>query len=92
MVKINRFPVQTVEVFTPDGESLGFVNEIEFNDIKLQIAEQNLEGYYIMFEDKKINININGEIMGQWPVGLFDIQLRQFRDLINARKAKTDKN
>lgn len=87
MIKINKFPEQTIEVFAPDGTSIGFANEHEFNDIKLQIIVQDVEGYYIVFNGEKISIDTDGQLE-HWPPGLFDRQLKQYHDLIIARNAK----
>jgi len=84
MIKINKMPEQTVEIFAPDGKSIGFANEHEFNDIKLQILKQDVEGYYIVFNGEKINIETDGQLE-HWPPGLFDFQLKQYQDLIEAR-------
>lgn len=91
MVEIKRIPIQTVELFTPNNESLGFINNVEYNDVVLQICKQNIDGYYIVFDGKKINIDSDGQL-DRWPCGLFDIQLSQFRDLIESRKVKRKEN
>jgi hypothetical protein len=42
MIKINKIIPQTVELFNPQNESMGFVNEYEFNDIRIQIKDIQL--------------------------------------------------
>jgi hypothetical protein len=63
MIKINKYEIQTVEHFDNNGNSLGFLNEYENVDLWSQIAEQKLSGYYLMFNDMKIQIESNGKII-----------------------------
>lgn len=72
LVHINHIIPQTVEVFTPKGRSLGFVNEFEFNDLRIQISKNRVEGYYLMYNDKKHIITVDGKL-DEWSSGLFDI-------------------
>lgn len=72
-IVIKRYPVQTVELFTPNDISLGFVNEHELTDVRVQIARNKLGGYYLLFNDTKIFIDTKGKI-NNWVDGLFDTQ------------------
>lgn len=83
VVHINRITPQTVEVFTPKGRSMGFVNEYEFNDLRVQIAENKLEGYYVMYNNIKHPIDKNGRIE-DWSQGLFDLFETQLSNLFRA--------
>jgi hypothetical protein len=85
MIKINKISPQTVEVFDNNEQSLGFVNEWEFNDLRIQIAEQNISGYFIIFNGKRTIIEENGEILN-WPNDLFNLGLKQFGKLFKLRK------
>ncbi len=80
-VKINKIEIQTVELFDPNGKSLGFVNSYEFNDVRIQIKKQQLEGYYCLFEGVKHEIQKNGRL-NYWPEGLFDLFEKQLMQLI----------
>jgi hypothetical protein len=60
MIKLNKIEPQTVEVFDPQNNSLGFLNEYEFLDLRAQIAEQRVEGYYYMFNEDQIFIDKDG--------------------------------
>lgn len=71
MITINKYKEQRVEHFDNNGNSLGFLNEFENLDLRCQIAEQNVSGYYLMFNDKKFDIQPTGRING-WEHGLFD--------------------
>lgn len=84
---VNKIKPQEVEVFNSDDKSLGFVNEYEFNDLRIQIAENNLEGYYVMFNDIKHPIDQNGRIE-DWSQGLFDLFEIQLSKLFQAGRGK----
>lgn len=81
MIKINKIIPQTVELFNPQDESMGFINEYEFNDIRIQIKEQQAEGYYCMFNGKKFNIDKNGRSK-DWFKGFFDLHDNQLLELL----------
>ncbi len=75
-----------VTVYKPDGKKLITTdNVLIFNDIRLQIKQKGLSGYYIIFEDKKYEINTNGMILS-WPNGLFDTETHQLTKLIRPNK------
>lgn len=71
MIEVKKYNVQTVEHFDDKGNSLGFLNENESTDLRCQIAENNISGYYLIFNDKKIKILSNGKII-DWENGLYD--------------------
>lgn len=70
-IKVNKIKPQTVEFFAPDGTSLGFLNEYEMLDLRCQIKEANVEGYYCLFEHYMITVHPSGD-MDCWPNGFFD--------------------
>ncbi len=71
-IKIKRIKPQTVPLYNPDGEYMGDVNEYEFEDIKTQIAEKQLSGYYVKFENEHLWILPDGD-MKQSPKGFFNL-------------------
>lgn len=71
MIKVKKHEVQTVEHFDNKGTSLGFLNEYENTDLRCQIAEEKISGYYLLFKGLKIPIEPNGAI-GNWENGLYD--------------------
>ncbi len=87
MIQVNRYEVQLVEVFNKKGNSLGFLNEHEFNDLRCQIAEQNAIGYYLMFDGSKIEIESNGRIKN-WPYDLYSINEQLLARLFKAQLMK----
>lgn len=70
-VVVKRIEPQTVELFDPQDNSLGFVNEYELGDVKIQIAKHKLSGYYVKFEERKIRIGVQGTLE-DYPKGFFD--------------------
>lgn len=52
-IKVKKIEPQTVECFDPEDNSLGFLNEYEFNDLRAQICETKSEGYYFLFQIPK---------------------------------------
>ena len=76
MITINK-NLKDIPVSLYDNENnlIGTIetNE-EFMDIRLQIKNQKLTGYYFMFKDQKINIDQNGECEN-YPLGFFDTNL-----------------
>lgn len=87
MVKIgiNKYEIQTVEHFDNNGNSLGFLNELENIDLRIQIAEQKVSGYYLIFNGIKIDIEPDGKI-NNWEIGLYDINEILLSKLFNAQR------
>jgi predicted ATPase len=79
-IKVTVIKPQTVEVFDPNNKSLGFVNEYEFNDLRIQVATENISGYYVLFNGEKIQIEPSGKLFS-WPVGFFDTIEQQLATL-----------
>lgn len=70
MLKINKITAETVNVYDPQDNLLGAVNEYEFLDLRAQIKEKQLDGYYVIHKGEKVAINKNGQI-ADWPYDLF---------------------
>lgn len=51
-VKIIKIKPEKVKLYNPNNKYLGLVNELEFNEIRIQIAKKQLEGYYIKYKKK----------------------------------------
>ena len=80
MIKINRIIPPTLQIYTPNGELLGTVNEYEFLDIRVQIKKHQVSGYYGIFNGERINIDRNGELE-KYPNGLLDTMTRYYLEL-----------
>lgn len=84
---INRISEVSCELYSPhQKEKIGNIrNEYEFNDVRVQIAEKKLEGYYVMFRDEKINILSTGHC-DNWPLGFYDQNEIMISKIFKARK------
>jgi len=88
MIQINKIIPQTVEAFDPDGNSLGFINYFEYNDLRIQIIKEKAEGYYMMFNGERIDIDRDGDV-NSWRIGFYDmcnIQINEMVDLHFSQK------
>ena len=85
MIQVNKITPQTVEFFTPEGKSLGFLNQYEFYDLRVQCKEQKISGYYCIchteFPNEKCVIDSGGRV-DNWPKGFFDLWESQLIKLI----------
>lgn len=88
MIKPKVIEVPEREVYSPDGEFIGHMNVYEFNDLRIQIAKEQVSGYFAIFEDRRINIRETG-VVDAWPNGFFDHLDLQLRELIQLRYPKT---
>lgn len=87
MIKVNKIIPQTVEAFDPDGNSLGFLNDLEFNDLRIQIMKENVNGYYMMFENERIGIDNDGNI-NPWRKGFYDMDNIQINEMVDLHFSK----
>ena len=88
MITVRNYKHIEVELYAPDDTLVGLIkNEIELNDVRIQVAQEKAEGYYIMFEDKRINILPEGSC-DKWPIGFFDKNLEQMSTLIRIRRGE----
>ena len=77
MVKINQNYnyEQKCHLYDKDNIFIGLLNETQFYDVRLQIAQQKLVGYYLIFlldNDKEVRMDID-ESGGVEPTeGCFD--------------------
>ena len=90
MITLKGIIPQAVDVYrdTEDGtEYIGRANEYEFNDLRIQIKNENATGYYAIFNPEwgdvgmKVVINPNGSITN-WPKGFFDLYEQQLDQLV----------
>ena len=81
MIKFNKIDPPTLEVYTPNNELIGVVNEYEFLDIRVQIKKAQVFGYYIIFKGEKVRIDRNGELES-YPIGLLDTMTNYYMDLL----------
>ena len=81
MIQINKIIPPTLEVYEPNGDLIGTVNEYEFLDLRVQIKKLQLSGYYLIFNSKKVRIDRNGDLE-EYPIGLLDTMTNSYCELI----------
>ena len=84
-VEIRKIQEPTVILFNPNNVIVGCIHsQISFDDVRLQIAKQQLEGYSIEYQGKRIKIDRYGNLEN-WPNGLYDQDTDILAELINIR-------
>ena len=48
MIEVKKIVPQVVEHFDPYGNSLGYLNELECLDLRVQIAKNKISGFYVV--------------------------------------------
>jgi hypothetical protein len=85
MIQITPYPEERVDLYSPEDEFIGSVNQAEFLDARIQIYLNKLDGYYIMTEFGRFNINSSGE-MDNWPGEVFSNGVKLARKLMNLQQ------
>lgn len=64
MIEIKHFEEEVIKLYDNNDNFIGEIdNELSFNDVRLQIAEQELSGYYVIRNNgDKVIIEENGQI------------------------------
>ena len=86
MIQLKKINSPVVEVFDPEGNLLGEANEYELLDLRVQIKEANVWGYYLIFNGQKIRIDRRGELE-DYPIGLLDTMTYLLLKLIQKHKS-----
>jgi hypothetical protein len=72
-------------LYGPDDVLVGAIkNYLAFLDVRVQVMEQNLEGYYLAFKGNKYEINKDGRIKDH-PEDLFSTNIQSLRKLIKVQ-------
>lgn len=96
MIKFKEIPAPTCEVYGPDDKMIGGrpLNEYEFNEVRFQIVDQGLEGYYAQFSKNGVlirsHINEYG-VLEEFPPQ-FDLMLDQLEAISISACKKYKKN
>lgn len=72
MLTVKTIIPPTVDLYEADGTFLGTLNQYEFLDVRVQIKEHQLSGYFVVFKGEKIRIDKNGTLES-YPNGMFDL-------------------
>jgi hypothetical protein len=83
-VVYNKIELKKFPVYSPDDTLIGECNELEFMNIAIQIAEQQLDGCYVLYNGEKRFIESCGSMYNR-PDGLFDEKYKLLRKLLNAQ-------
>jgi hypothetical protein len=92
-VKINKIEDTTAHLFL-NKVLIGLIEtELQLHDVRLQIARQKLDGYYIFFDvdgiTHKISIKPDGSL-SHWPTGFFDTQQKILAEIVRMKKVCND--
>lgn len=81
-VRINYYlKDHEVKIYNDKEKLVGRTSSlIVFTDVRLQIAEKNLTGWYLIYQGKRHYFTPSGSIE-DWPAGLFDIYKSQLKKL-----------
>lgn len=82
-IKINNnIEEDHVPLYNPEGKLVGIIeNELAFNDVRIQIMENKLRGYYIVYKGQVCRIDIYGEL-DIWPNDLYRTNVDQLSKLL----------
>ena len=82
-VKIEKIEEARCFLHGPDNILIGEINtNLELNHVRIQIKDQKLEGYYVIWEHYKLIISPEGRLHN-WPNGFYDTMDTQLDALIN---------
>ncbi len=82
-IKINNnIKEDEVPLYNPQGKLIGIIkNELAFNDVRIQIYKNKLEGYYIIWKDRVYKFNKYGRLF-DWPDDLYQTYMNQLDMLL----------
>lgn len=82
-IKINNnIKEDHVPLYNPEGKLVGIIkNELAFNDVRIQISENKLKGYYIVYKGQVCQIDIHGGL-DPWPDDLYNTYLDQLSKIL----------
>lgn len=76
MIKIKNFPVEKYPLYSPNHELVGYVDYFQFLDVRIQVKEHRLEGYYIVYakaeQDCVITLTPDGGT-DRYPLGFYSL-------------------
>lgn len=87
-VVIRNYLDKPALLYNPDGCIVGEIKNVSaYDDVRRQIGLQRLNGYYIMFEGQRINIDSCGNASDN-PEGFFDAVIDACSDLLNVNNRR----
>lgn len=80
-IKVNKHIEPTCLLYDADNNYVGTINsELELLDVRCQIKENQIPGYYLMYSSK-INIDKNGNLSNA-PDGFYDERIEYLAKLV----------
>ena len=85
MIKINNHIKEiSCKLYNNDDIFIGRIkNHLALIDVKTQIKQQRLIGYYVTFEGNSYRINSDGVFIDNLPDGFFDLAYKMALDFKN---------
>lgn len=73
MIEVRKVEDTAATLFGPDDMFVGNIDtNLQLLDIRIQIKEAEISGYYIIWKGQRLDIDKTGNI-DNWPVGFFDV-------------------
>lgn len=89
---ITSLTKEAVHLYSPNDEFILTIQyEHQLNEVRLQIVDNALEGYYLKLDDLKIPINKYG-VIERWPKDLFSKITDQAYELLKKGIAAKNKD
>lgn len=78
----NKITEESCFLYGPDNVLIGEIkNDLAFLDVRCQVQDKKLKGYYIVFKNTRHNIDENGRVLN-YPQTLFVKNERYLEKLI----------
>jgi predicted ATPase len=96
-MRIKRYTYPMLDIYLDGEKVISVHNDVELARVQVAIAEGELEGYEVRYEDHIIPINKRGELQA-WPRGMYDLvsqemaKLSRTRNDIRDRERENEKN
>jgi predicted ATPase len=88
MIELKKIQQTECTLHAPDGSVIGTItDEFTLGNVRIQIAKQQLSGYYVVFQGDRIDIDSNGDL-SRWPRGFYDEIQKQFAELVRIRRSR----
>ena len=93
MITINHDIIESSyygRLYDPTGKEVGILeNELQLYDVQIKIVNEKADGYYIIWNGQRMNIDSKGQI-DKWPDGYMDRSSRAYIELMHARQKGTE--